>query len=119
MSYVIICVNPDVTASLFNCMNNVFLLQDNLWKNGLNDRINQDAIRAFDMAFIIGQKSYEGYEYYDFFEQVFLRLKGQPFWSNLTSEREVMVHHRQRKSHVIPMGENGYQSICFSVFLTF
>ncbi|CAG06541.1 unnamed protein product [Tetraodon nigroviridis] len=50
-----------------------FLLQhfeDNLWKNSLNDRDNQVAIAAFDMAFVIGQKSYEGYEYYDFFEQV-------------------------------------------------
>ncbi|XP_041819300.1 guanylate cyclase 2G [Chelmon rostratus] len=69
-----------------------FLVQhfeDNLWKYALNSRIDQDAIRAFDMAFVIGQKSYEGYEYYDFFEQVFERLKGQPFHSNLTSEREV------------------------------
>lgn len=41
------------------------------------------------MAFIIGQKSYDGYEYYDFFEQVFERLKGEPFRSNLTSEKEV------------------------------
>uniref|UniRef100_A0A087YGM6 Guanylate cyclase n=1 Tax=Poecilia formosa TaxID=48698 RepID=A0A087YGM6_POEFO len=32
-------------------------------------------------------KSYEGYEYYDFFKQVFQRLKGHPFWSNLTSEK--------------------------------
>ncbi|XP_010746852.3 guanylate cyclase 2G [Larimichthys crocea] len=69
-----------------------FLVQhfeDNLWKNSLNTRINQDAIRAFDMVFVIGQKSYEGYEYYDFFEQVFERLKGPPFRSNLTSEREI------------------------------
>ncbi|XP_029977660.1 guanylate cyclase 2G [Sphaeramia orbicularis] len=62
---------------------------DNLWKYALNSRINQAAIRAFDMAFIIGQKSYDGYDYYDFFEQVFERLKGRPFRSNLTSEREV------------------------------
>ncbi|KAM9336963.1 guanylate cyclase 2G [Symphorus nematophorus] len=69
-----------------------FLVQhfeDNMWKYTLNNRINQDAIRAFDMTFIIGQKSYESYEYYDFFEQVFERLKGHPFRSNLTSEREV------------------------------
>uniref|UniRef100_A0AAQ5ZTA2 Guanylate cyclase n=1 Tax=Amphiprion ocellaris TaxID=80972 RepID=A0AAQ5ZTA2_AMPOC len=46
-------------------------------------------IRAFDMTFIIGQKAYEGYEYYDFYEEVFQRLKGHPFRSNLTSEREV------------------------------
>ncbi|TKS89500.1 Guanylate cyclase 2G [Collichthys lucidus] len=62
---------------------------DNLWKNSLNTRINQDTIRAFDMVFVIGQKSYEGYEYYDFFEQVFERLRGPPFRSNLTSEREI------------------------------
>ncbi|XP_051274578.1 guanylate cyclase 2G isoform X1 [Dicentrarchus labrax] len=62
---------------------------DNLWKYSLNNKINQDAIRAFDMVFIIGQKSYEGYEYYDFFEQVFERLKGHPFRSNLTSDREI------------------------------
>ncbi|XP_070783496.1 guanylate cyclase 2G [Enoplosus armatus] len=61
---------------------------DNLWKYALNNRINQ-AIRAFDMAFIIGQKSYEGYDYYDFFEQVFKRLKGHPFRSSLTSDSEV------------------------------
>ncbi|XP_028264594.1 guanylate cyclase 2G [Parambassis ranga] len=69
-----------------------FLVQhfeDNLWKYALNSRMNHAAIRAFDMVFIIGQKSYEGYEYYDFFEQVFDRLKGHPFRSNLTSEREV------------------------------
>ncbi|KAM8836929.1 guanylate cyclase 2G [Spinachia spinachia] len=69
-----------------------FLVQhfeDSMWKYALNSRINKAAIRAFDMTFIIGQKSYEDYEYYDFFKQVFERLKGQPFLSNLTSEREV------------------------------
>ena len=59
--------------------------------------MNQRSQRAFEMAFIIGQKSYEGYEYYDFFEQVFQRLKGNPFRSNLTSVREVSPggHHIQ------------------------
>ncbi|XP_042363673.1 guanylate cyclase 2G [Plectropomus leopardus] len=69
-----------------------FLIQhfeDNLWKYALNDNINQAAIRAFDMTFIIGQKTYEGYEYYDFFEQVFEKLKQPPFQSNLTSKREI------------------------------
>ncbi|XP_008289731.1 guanylate cyclase 2G [Stegastes partitus] len=69
-----------------------FLVQhfeDNLWKYALNSRLNQAAIRAFDMTFIIGHKSYEGYEYYDFFDQVFERLKEHPFRSNLSSEREV------------------------------
>ncbi|XP_054656735.1 guanylate cyclase 2G [Dunckerocampus dactyliophorus] len=72
-----------------------FLVQhfeDNMWKYSLDSHINQAAIRAFDMTFIIGQKSYEGYEYYDFFKQVFQRLKGPPFLSNLTSEREVSTY---------------------------
>uniref|UniRef100_A0AAX7SVZ2 Guanylate cyclase n=1 Tax=Astatotilapia calliptera TaxID=8154 RepID=A0AAX7SVZ2_ASTCA len=71
----------------------IFLLvqhfEDNLWKNALNSTIDEVAVRAFDMAFIIAQKSYEGYEYYDFFEQVFERLSGHPFRSNLTSEKQV------------------------------
>lgn len=60
-----------------------------MWKYSTGGQMNQAALRAFDMTFIIGQKSYEGYEYYDFFEQVFERLRGPPFHSNLTSEREV------------------------------
>nr|XP_057933987.1 guanylate cyclase 2G [Doryrhamphus excisus] len=65
---------------------------DNMWKYSLDSHTHQAAIRAFEMTFIIGQKSYEGYEYYDFFEQVFQRLKGPPFQSNLTSEREVSTY---------------------------
>ncbi|XP_038592504.1 guanylate cyclase 2G [Micropterus salmoides] len=69
-----------------------FLVQhfeDNLWKYAMDSRIYPAAIRAYDMAFIIGQKSYEGFDYYDFFEQVFERLKGHPFRSNLSSDSEV------------------------------
>ncbi|KAJ4940826.1 hypothetical protein JOQ06_027118 [Pogonophryne albipinna] len=62
---------------------------DNLWKYAVNNRMDQAAIRAFDMTFIIGQKSYDGYEYFDFFERVFQRLKEHPFQSHLSSEREV------------------------------
>nr|XP_043870167.1 guanylate cyclase 2G isoform X1 [Solea senegalensis] len=62
---------------------------DNLWKYALNSSMNQAALRAFDMTFIIGQKSYEGYEYYDFFEEVFEKLRGRPFRSNLTSAKQV------------------------------
>uniref|UniRef100_A0A3Q2CKS9 Guanylate cyclase n=1 Tax=Cyprinodon variegatus TaxID=28743 RepID=A0A3Q2CKS9_CYPVA len=62
----------------------------NLMQNSINKtELKQDNTRAFDMTFVIGQKSYEGYEYYDFFKEVFQKLKGHPFWSNLTSESEV------------------------------
>ncbi|XP_072312258.1 guanylate cyclase 2G [Eucyclogobius newberryi] len=69
-----------------------FLVQhfeDNVWKYALNNRLNHAAIRAFEMVFVVGQKSYEGYEYYDFFDQVYEKLKSAPFNSNLTSDREV------------------------------
>uniref|UniRef100_A0AAY4EZ13 Guanylate cyclase n=1 Tax=Denticeps clupeoides TaxID=299321 RepID=A0AAY4EZ13_9TELE len=48
--------------------------------------------QAFSMVFVIAQKSYEGYEYYDFFEKVYTRLKGAPFYSNLSSEKEVSLY---------------------------
>lgn len=70
----------------------LFHEQDNLWKYAMDSRIYPAAIRAYDMAFIIGQKSYEGFDYYDFFEQVFERLKGHPFQSNLSSDSEVSTH---------------------------
>lgn len=41
------------------------------------------------MVFVIAEKSYEGDDYYDFFERVHEKLKGAPFYSNLSSEREV------------------------------
>ncbi len=47
--------------------------------------------KALDMVFVVAQKSYEGYDYYDFFEQVYERLKGAPFYSNLSSEKEVRI----------------------------
>ncbi|XP_017551372.2 guanylate cyclase 2G [Pygocentrus nattereri] len=61
---------------------------DNLWKCAVSDN-NQTALKAFDMVFVIAEKSYEGYDYYDFFERVYERLKGAPFYSNLSSDREV------------------------------
>ncbi|XP_068162276.1 guanylate cyclase 2G [Antennarius striatus] len=62
---------------------------DNLWKHGLNGTINHGALRAFDMTFIIGQRAYNSYDYYDFYGQVYKRLKGHPFQSYLSSEKEV------------------------------
>ncbi|KAI4872797.1 hypothetical protein NFI96_016122 [Prochilodus magdalenae] len=61
---------------------------DVLWKLAVSDN-NQTALKAFDMVFVIAEKSYEGYDYYDFFERVYERLKGAPFYSNLSSDREV------------------------------
>ncbi|XP_026132297.1 guanylate cyclase 2G isoform X2 [Carassius auratus] len=61
---------------------------DTLWKS-MGDANKTTMLKAFDMVFVLAQKSYEGYDYYDFFEQVYERLKGAPFYSNLSSEKEV------------------------------
>uniref|UniRef100_A0A8C1W9S5 Guanylate cyclase n=1 Tax=Cyprinus carpio TaxID=7962 RepID=A0A8C1W9S5_CYPCA len=70
----------------------VFLLvqqfEDNLWKT-VGEANKATVLKAFDMVFVLAQKSYEGYDYYDFFEQAYERLKGAPFYSNLSSEKEV------------------------------
>uniref|UniRef100_A0A671NDF3 Guanylate cyclase n=1 Tax=Sinocyclocheilus anshuiensis TaxID=1608454 RepID=A0A671NDF3_9TELE len=61
---------------------------DNLWKT-VGDANKTTVLKAFDMVFVLAQKSYEGYDYYDFFKQAYERLKGAPFYSNLSSEKEV------------------------------
>ncbi|KTF90026.1 hypothetical protein cypCar_00024206 [Cyprinus carpio] len=61
---------------------------DTLWKS-MGDANETTMLKAFDMVFVLAQKSYEGYDYYDFFEQAYERLKGAPFYSNLSSEKEV------------------------------
>ena len=65
----------------------------------MNNRKDLATMRAFDMAFVIGQKSNEGYDYYDFFEQVYERLKTHPFHSKLTSEKEV----REKRFSMLPV----------------
>jgi hypothetical protein len=68
-------------------------LQDNIWSVALGSQSSQAAIRAFSMTFVIGQKSYSGHEYHDFFQRVHRRLKEPPFLSNLSSERDVGPQH--------------------------
>ncbi|XP_016122743.1 guanylate cyclase 2G, partial [Sinocyclocheilus grahami] len=97
---VVVLANAEDTTSLMieaqkqGLMNGeyVFLLvqqfEDNLWKT-VGDANKTTVLKAFDMVFVLAQKSYEGYDYYDFFEQAYERLKGAPFYSNLSSEKEV------------------------------
>ncbi|XP_076854584.1 guanylate cyclase 2G [Brachyhypopomus gauderio] len=61
---------------------------DSLWKYVMKDKY-EAAMKAFQMVFVVAEKAYDGYDYYDFYERVYERLKGPPFHSNLTSEREV------------------------------
>ncbi|KAF7705386.1 hypothetical protein HF521_020672 [Silurus meridionalis] len=69
---------------------------DNLLKTAMSGN-SQRALKAFDMVFVLAEKSYEGYDYYDFFERVHERLKGAPFYSNLSSDREVNVYHKTHR----------------------
>nr|XP_015202921.1 PREDICTED: guanylate cyclase 2G-like [Lepisosteus oculatus] len=97
---IVICNSEDVTSlmleaekqELVNGQYVFFIIQqfeDYLWKHASEQGTRQDILKAFDMAFVIALKSYNGYDYYDFLEKVYLRLKGSPFYSNLTSEKEV------------------------------
>ncbi|KAK1794006.1 hypothetical protein P4O66_010917, partial [Electrophorus voltai] len=61
---------------------------DSLWRYAMKDNYKA-ALKAFEMVFVIAEKAYDGYDYYDFYERVYERLKGPPFHSNLTSEKEV------------------------------
>uniref|UniRef100_A0A8C0YM55 Guanylate cyclase n=1 Tax=Cyprinus carpio carpio TaxID=630221 RepID=A0A8C0YM55_CYPCA len=97
---VVVLANAEDTMSLMieaqkqGLMNGeyVFLLvqqfEDNLWKT-VGEANKATVLKAFDMVFVLAQKSYDGYDYYDFFEQAYERLKGAPFYSNLSSEKEV------------------------------
>ncbi|XP_073774675.1 guanylate cyclase 2G isoform X3 [Danio rerio] len=61
---------------------------DNLWKTSVSET-NRTMLKAFDMVFVLAEKSYDGYDYYDFFDQAYDKLKGDPFYSNLSSVKEV------------------------------
>ncbi|XP_056325755.1 guanylate cyclase 2G [Danio aesculapii] len=61
---------------------------DNMWKSSVSET-NRTMLKAFDMVFVLAQKSYDGYDYYDFFDQAYDKLKGAPFYSNLSSVKEV------------------------------
>ncbi|KPP61551.1 guanylate cyclase 2G-like [Scleropages formosus] len=62
---------------------------ETLWKYIANDVKNHNGLRTFDMVFVIAQKSYDAYDYSDFFKQVHAKLNRAPFYSNLSSEDEV------------------------------
>uniref|UniRef100_A0A8C2ALZ5 Guanylate cyclase n=1 Tax=Cyprinus carpio TaxID=7962 RepID=A0A8C2ALZ5_CYPCA len=92
---VVVLANAEDTTSMMieaqkqGLMNGeyVFLLVQQF--DSMGDANETTMLKAFDMVFVLAQKSYEGYDYYDFFEQAYERLKGAPFYSNLSSEKEV------------------------------
>uniref|UniRef100_A0A8C4RZG8 Guanylate cyclase n=1 Tax=Erpetoichthys calabaricus TaxID=27687 RepID=A0A8C4RZG8_ERPCA len=75
---------------------------------------------AFDPVFLIALTSYGKQEYYDFPEQVMERLKGPPFYSNLTSIKEVSSYaaylhdavllYAMGVSELIKVGRNPFHS---------
>ncbi|XP_041124875.1 guanylate cyclase 2G-like [Polyodon spathula] len=62
---------------------------DNFWKYSENSEAVQTTLAAFESVFIVTLKSYGGFDYSDLVNQIYQRLKGPPFYSNLTSEKEV------------------------------
>lgn len=77
---------------------------------------NKTMLKAFDMVFVLAQKSYEGYDYYDFFEQAYERLKGAPFYSNLSSEKEVRIFYGKKIIFFVTHNLITFELISYSVF---
>ncbi|XP_061086393.1 guanylate cyclase 2G [Conger conger] len=64
--------------------------EDNFFRHTLSNKGNRTTQRTFSQSiFVVAQKVYDGYEYYDFNEKVFERLNKAPFYGNLSSEKEV------------------------------
>ncbi|XP_078268850.1 guanylate cyclase 2G [Rhinoraja longicauda] len=62
---------------------------DNFWKSDSADRKNALTFMAYEPVFLITLQSYSEYEYYTFLQEAYLRSKGPPFYSNLSSMAEM------------------------------
>uniref|UniRef100_UPI00398E88E1 guanylate cyclase 2G n=1 Tax=Pristiophorus japonicus TaxID=55135 RepID=UPI00398E88E1 len=65
------------------------LLEDTFWKSALVNGKDAVALEAYRSVFLIAMKPYSGYNYFNFLQEVYQRLKGAPFYSDLSSESEV------------------------------
>ncbi|XP_043569097.1 guanylate cyclase 2G [Chiloscyllium plagiosum] len=65
------------------------LYEDYLWKSALVDGKDSIALNLYKSVFLIGLKSYSEHGYFNFLQEVYQRLKGAPFYSDLASEKEV------------------------------
>uniref|UniRef100_A0A8C4Y5Z2 Guanylate cyclase n=1 Tax=Gopherus evgoodei TaxID=1825980 RepID=A0A8C4Y5Z2_9SAUR len=96
---VLICSSSDVRsimleAKLLGLVNGKFvffvLQQDDFLKEALSREKNSSVLEAYQPVFLISLNPYGGYTMYsDFLKQVYEKLKGQPFYSSLSSEEEV------------------------------
>ncbi|XP_041065791.1 guanylate cyclase 2G [Carcharodon carcharias] len=64
------------------------LFEDNFWKSASVDG-KDETLNAYKSVFLIALKSYSEYGYFNFLQEVYQRLKGAPFYSELSSETEV------------------------------
>uniref|UniRef100_A0A8C0IK00 Guanylate cyclase n=1 Tax=Chelonoidis abingdonii TaxID=106734 RepID=A0A8C0IK00_CHEAB len=96
---ILICSSSDVRsimleAKLLGLVNGKFvffvLQQDDYLKDALSREKNSSVLEAYQSVFLISLNPYGGYTMYsDFLKQVHEKLKGQPFYSSLSSEEEV------------------------------
>ncbi|XP_074855782.1 guanylate cyclase 2G-like [Carettochelys insculpta] len=98
---VLICSSSDVRSIMLEAkhlgmVNGKFVFfvlqqfEDNFLKEALSEEKNSSVLEAYKPVFVIGLSPYGGYAMYsDFVKQVFEKLKGQPFYSSLSSEKEV------------------------------
>ncbi|XP_078080459.1 guanylate cyclase 2G [Mustelus asterias] len=65
------------------------LFEDNFWKPDSVDGNDEIALNAFTSVFLIALKFYRENGYFNFLQEVHRRLKGAPFYSELSPETEV------------------------------
>ncbi|XP_072333731.1 guanylate cyclase 2G [Scyliorhinus torazame] len=65
------------------------MFEDNFWTSALLDGKDEIALNAYNSAFLVALKFYSEYSHFNFLQEVYRRLKGAPFNSELSSETEV------------------------------
>ncbi|XP_038629130.1 guanylate cyclase 2G [Scyliorhinus canicula] len=65
------------------------LFEDNFWTSALVDGKDEIALNAYNSVFLVALKFYSEYSHFNFLQEVYRRLKGAPFNSELSSETEV------------------------------
>ncbi|XP_063290909.1 guanylate cyclase 2G-like [Pelobates fuscus] len=61
--------------------------EENFWKEAVSSKMNADILKAYESVFMIAVNS--NYSYLSFMKQVYTRLKGPPFYSEISSEYQV------------------------------
>ncbi|CAH2323134.1 guanylate cyclase 2G-like [Pelobates cultripes] len=79
--YVFIMLQQYEVSAFLDCCG------ENFWKDAVSSKMNADILKAYESVFMIAVNS--NYSYLSFMKQVYTRLKGPPFYSEISSEDQV------------------------------